>query len=107
MSSPYGIYVNPYTGYIYATDAGMFASSGKLYQWSPLGKLLGSFGTYINPGHFLALKPDGYIGGVNEIIADATDESDSYYNLQGIRVTNPIPGQLYIQKGKKIIYRQQ
>ncbi len=105
MSSPYGIYVNPYTGYIYATDAGSFASMGKLYQWSPEGERLGTFGTYINPGHFLALKPDGYIGGIDEISADNNDESAPYYNLQGVCVTKPISGQLYIYKGKKIIYK--
>lgn len=57
LQMPYGIYVNPYTGYIYATDAASFAEGGKLYQWDPTGKLLGSYNVYINPGHFLALPP--------------------------------------------------
>ena len=43
IGMPYGIYVNPYTGYIYATDAGGFVEGGTLYQWSPEGKLLGKF----------------------------------------------------------------
>ena len=60
MSQPYGIYVNPYTGYIYGTDAGSFEGAGYLYQWSPEGKQLGKHKVYINPGHFLALPPDGH-----------------------------------------------
>ena len=55
MSQPYGIYVNPYSGYIYGTDAGSFEGAGYLYQWSPEGQLLGKHKVYINPGHFLAL----------------------------------------------------
>ena len=60
MDQPYGIYVNPYTGYIYGTDAGSFEGAGYLFQWSPDGQLLGKHKVYINPGHFLALPPDGH-----------------------------------------------
>ncbi len=60
MGQPYGIYVNPYTGYIYGTDATSFEGAGYLYQWSPEGKQLGKHKVYINPGHFLALPPDGH-----------------------------------------------
>ena len=60
MEQPYGIYVNPYTGYIYGTDAGSYEGAGYLYQWSPEGKQLGRHKVYINPGHFLALPPDGH-----------------------------------------------
>jgi len=60
MNQPYGIYVNPYTGYIYGTDAGSYEGVGYLYQWSPEGQLLGKHKVYINPGHFLALPPDGH-----------------------------------------------
>ncbi len=104
LSMPYGIYVNPYTGYIYATDAGSFAAAGGLYQWSPDGKLLGTHKVYINPAHFLALKPNEF-SGVNDIILDEPDSDIPVYNLQGIRVTDPRPGQIYIQKGKKFIYK--
>lgn len=55
MIAPYSIYVNPYTGYIYATDAGTHASAGYLYQWTPEGTLLGKHKVYINPAHLLAL----------------------------------------------------
>lgn len=106
LSMPYGIYVNPYTGYIYATDAGSFASAGQLCQWSPEGHLLGKHKTYINPSHFLALPPDGHFSGISDpIIGTEESDDDAVYNLQGIRVTNPVPGNLYISKGKKFIYR--
>ena len=55
MNQPYGIYVNPYSEYIYGTDAGSFEGAGYLYQWSPEGQLLGKHKVYVNPGHFLAL----------------------------------------------------
>ena len=103
---PYGLYVNPYTGYIYATDAASFAEGGTLYQWSPEGKLLGKFGVYINPAHFLALKPDNYMGGVSDVIADPADSDSPIYNLQGIRIASPVPGQIYIRNGNKFIYKQ-
>lgn len=105
MSAPYGLYVNPYTGYIYGTDAGAYTGAGALYQWSPEGKRLGKHKLYINPGHFLALPPDGHFGGVGDIIADRPVRDDAIYNLQGIRVTNPEPGQIYIRSGRKFIYR--
>ncbi|MDE6012917.1 MAG: hypothetical protein K2G91_09335, partial [Prevotella sp.] len=104
LGMPYGLYINPYTGYIYATDAGGFVEGGTLYQWSPEGKLLGNYGVYINPAHFLALKPDNYSGIEN--ISDATETSDMpIYNLQGIKITSLVPGQIYIQSGKKFIYQ--
>jgi hypothetical protein len=98
------MYVNPYTGYIYATDAGEFVSAGSLYQWTPDGKLVGKYKIYINPGHFLALPPDGKFDAVNDITADAPSD-DRIFNLQGMPVTHPVPGQIYIQNGKKFIQR--
>lgn len=104
MQSPYGIYVNPYTGYIYATDAGNYSEAGKLYQWSPQGSLLGKHNVYISPGHFLALNPKGEAG-VESIEVDTDFEAETpYYNLQGVRIDHPQPGQLYIRNGRKIIY---
>ena len=103
LGMPYGLYINPYTGYIYATDAGGFVEGGTLYQWSPEGKMLGKYGVYINPGHFLALKPDNF-SGICEVTAAPEPDSMPLYNLQGIRVTSPVPGQIYIQSGKKFIY---
>lgn len=104
IGMPYGLYVNPYTGYIYATDAGGFAEGGTLYQWSPEGRLLGKFSLYINPAHFLALKPDNNAGIGDVPIADDSDDDSTIYNLQGIRVSAPVPGNIYIRNRKKFIY---
>ena len=120
MMMPYGIYINPYSGYLYATDAASFTSAGKLYQWDPEGNLLGTYKLYINPAHFLALPPDGHFGGQEDpdhpdekpgednavpLILSGKTESP-LFNLQGIPVGNPRPGQIYIRDGKKIIYNQ-
>lgn len=107
IQMPYGIYINPYTGYIYATDAGEFTAAGALHQWTPEGKYAGKYKVYLNPAHFLALKPDNY-SGLTVIPAGDTsaDSSRPIYNLQGIRVTKPVPGQIYITRGKKFIYTE-
>ncbi len=103
MSMPYGIYINPYTGYIYATDAGSFAEAGGLYQWSPDGTLTGTYGVYINPAHFLAVSDDMY-SGIDDVVYDTAGDADApVYNLQGIRICSPRAGQLYIRNGKKFI----
>lgn len=105
LAQPYDIYVNPYTGYYYATDASDYTSGGRLLQWDNHGQYIGSWGVYINPGHILALPPDGmHFGGVDDIVADTPAPADNtIYNLQGIPVTNPAPGQVYIQNGRKFI----
>jgi DNA-binding beta-propeller fold protein YncE len=107
MTMPYGIYVNPYTGYIYGTDAGGFVSAGSLYQWDPSGKLLGKHKVYINPAHFLALPPNGVFQGIDAVRTDAstTDADGALYNLQGIRVSNPQRGEIYICNRKKLIWK--
>lgn len=103
MQMPYGIYVNPYTGYIYATDAAGFVEGGTMYQWSPQGQLIGKYGVYINPAHFLALNPQGE-SGIEDVEIDEPDTADGFiYNLQGIRIVEPQKGQIYIQNGKKKI----
>lgn len=102
ISMPYGIYVNPYTGYIYATDAGEFVSGGALYQWSPEGLLLGKHKVYINPAHFLALPPDGHFTGIEDVTS--TEQEDGYmYDLHGRRITTPQRGHIYIKNGKKVL----
>lgn len=103
MQMPYGIYVNPYTGYIYATDAAGFVEGGTLYQWNPEGELLGKHGVYINPAHFLALNPLGESGIEDVVIIPGNNSDAPIYNLQGIQIKNPVPGQIYIQNGKKYI----
>lgn len=105
MGMPYGIYVNPYTGYIYATDAGSFAAAGALYQWSPEGELLGTHRVYINPAHFLALKPDNYTDGVDDMTIGRTEDAAPVYDIRGMKVTFSRPGNIYIKNGKKFIFQ--
>lgn len=102
IGMPYGVYINPYTGYIYATDAGEFVAAGALYQWSPEGKLLGKHKVYINPGHFLALPPDGHFAGIIETVQEKKDNG-YMYDLQGCRISTPQRGHIYIKGGKKYI----
>ncbi len=102
MTMPYGLYVNPYSGYIYATDADSFASAGALYQWSPEGRLLGRHKVYINPAHFLAL-PGNSQSGISDVITEIPELQTPIYNLQGIRINNPRPDEIYIRNGKKYI----
>lgn len=107
MMQPYGIYVNPYTGYIYGTDAGSFDGSGSLYQWSPEGELLGTHQVYINPGHFLALPPDDWANGIKDLKTpkDSKDPK-GFYDLSGRKMPLPIKGRsgIYIKLGKKTWY---
>lgn len=103
MSMPYAIYVNPYTGYIYATDAASFAEAGAMYQWDAEGKLLGKHKVYINPGHFLALPPDGHFAGIEEI-QNAEFKMQNYYNLNGQKLSAPAKG-VNIINGKKYILK--
>ena len=103
MNQPYGIYVNPYTGYIYGTDASLFEDAGYLYQWSPEGQLLGKHKVYINPGHFLALPPDGqHYNSVDRIVNNKPSDS-KWYDLSGREVLMPHPGQVYVSKYRKMV----
>ena len=105
MMMPYGLYVNPYTGYIYGTDAASFASSGMLYQWSPEGQLLGKHKVYINPAHFLALPPDGHFTGMSQLqTSNFKPQTSNTYDLQG-RQAKPTKGGIYVSKGRKYISR--
>lgn len=106
MQQPYGLYVNPYTKEIYATDAGSYTGAGSLLSFTPDGSYTGSYKVYINPGHFLALKPANWNGvqGVETETSEA-DADAPVYNLQGIRVSNPRKGEIYIRAGRKMIWR--
>ena len=113
MEMPYGIYVNPYTGYIYGTDAGSFAAAGQLYQWSPEGVLLGKHKVYINPAHFLALPPEGHgFTDIGSVAADRlgtgrpagqggqqADTGKKTFDLLGRRGARG--GGMYIVRGRK------
>ena len=104
MGMPYGLYVNPYTGYIYGTDAGSFAAAGLLYQWSPEGELLGKHKVYINPAHFLALQPDEQPNGIVQTVNPQSQVS-MLFNMQGQRVAVPQHGRLYVRDGKTFIVK--
>ncbi len=107
MSQPYGIYVNPYTGYIYGTDAGSFEGAGYLFQWSPQGQLLGQHKVYVNPGHFLALPPDGHQDGIADTGPSQIANRHSAFDLQGRPVGNDSQlkkGTIYIKDGKKTVF---
>lgn len=104
MQMPYSLYVNPYSGYIYATDAGGFVEGGTMYQWSPEGELLGKHQVYINPAHFLALKDDEG-SGMEETLMRNELQDGPIYNLQGMRISAPQAGEIYIRNGKKYIHK--
>ncbi|MCM1320057.1 MAG: hypothetical protein NC217_06705 [Muribaculaceae bacterium] len=102
MQMPYGIYVNPYTGYIYATDAAGYVEGGNLYQWTSEGQFINKYGVYMNPSHILALNPKGELG-INTVVTESSDVNTPIYNLQGIRINNPQMGEIYIKNGKKFL----
>lgn len=103
ISMPYAIYVNPYTGYIYATDASSFAEAGLMYQWSPEGKLIGKHKVYINPAHFLALPPDGHFPtAIKDVKTSRKETANTYYNIMGQRTNKNAKG-IIIKGNKKII----
>jgi hypothetical protein len=103
LTMPYAVYQNPYTGYFYATDAGSFAAAGQLVQWSPEGRLLGKHKVYINPGHLLALPPDGQqFSGIREIV-NGKSADGKCFDLQGRRVATPQKGHVYLRNGRKIL----
>ena len=112
MEQPYGIYVNPYTGYIYGTDAGSFEGAGYLYQWSPEGQLLGKHKVYINPGHFLALPPDGIFDNVENFEHPTLNLEHPVYDLGGRQVSDGmlsnggLPRGVYVKNGKKLLIKQ-
>ncbi|MCR5511947.1 MAG: hypothetical protein K6F43_00085 [Prevotella sp.] len=106
MTQPYGIYVNPYTGYIYGTDASSFESAGYLYQWSPEGQYINKYKVYVNPGHFLALPPDGHFTGIRPLqTSNIKHQTSNTYDLQGRSVKAPQRGSILVSKGRKYISR--
>lgn len=103
MKMPYGIYVNPYSGYFYATDAYTNAEGGTLYQWDAKGNYIGEYQLYMNPSHFLALPPSSEL--TNILTPSSQHDQAAIYNLQGIPVSAPVKGQTYIINGKKTLYK--
>ena len=106
MNQPYGIYVNPYTGYIYGTDASLFEDAGYLYQWSPEGQLLGKYKVYVNPGHFLALPPNGqHFNSISQIV-NRQSSNNRWFDLRGRRVEHPRRGNIYVRQGRKTVMKE-
>ena len=60
MQSPYGIYISPYTGHLYASDARAYATNGYVYEFGRDGKQLNRYLLRgVNPSGFLAWQnPD-------------------------------------------------
>lgn len=57
MQAPYGIYISPYSGHLYVSDARSYATNGYVYEFDRQGNQLNKY--YLdglNPGHFLAIK---------------------------------------------------
>lgn len=56
MTSPYGIYISPYSGRLYVSDARSNVLNGYIYEFSSDGSLLRKILLEgLNPAHFLAL----------------------------------------------------
>lgn len=56
ITSPYELYISPYTQNVYFTDAGSYGSAGYLYGYTKEGQpVFASQKTYVNPAHILAL----------------------------------------------------
>lgn len=102
MMTVNGIYVNPYSGYIYVADASEYGSAGSVYQWNPAGELQGIYKVYISPAHFLAVAPEGYFNDIEMIRSEEKDKATGVYNLQGIPMKSPVKGEVYIINGRKV-----
>ena len=61
MQSPYCIYISPYSGHLYVTDARSYATNGYLYDFDPeTGKVTKIRLQGLNPGHVVALSATSY-----------------------------------------------
>ena len=57
MQSPYGLYISPYSGHLYASDARAYATNGYVYEFGRDGRKLGRWLLRgVNPSDFLAIK---------------------------------------------------
>ena len=56
MQSPYGMYISPYSGHLYASDARAYATNGYVYEFGRDGSKLGRFLLRgVNPSGFVAV----------------------------------------------------
>ena len=103
LSTPYELYISPYTKNVYFTDAGSYAGAGDLYGYTFSGeKLFGPLQTYINPAHILALKPSGTADIHRPAVA--SDDAHILYNLAGQPVDKNYKG-VVVRNGRKYIQR--
>lgn len=68
-----------------------------VYKKATLYVPIGSIRNYVSAiywNHFANILESGFEDGVETITSE--DVEAEYYTLQGVRVANPIPGQLYI-----------
>lgn len=64
----------------------------------------GSFLTPDPTNDFLVTFPEGAFSGIDELNVDSDSNAPvEYFNLQGIKISNPTPGQIYIKRqGSKV-----
>ena len=61
MQSPYCIYISPYSGHLYVTDARSYATNGYLYDFNPETENVTKLRLQgLNPGHMVALGAAPY-----------------------------------------------
>lgn len=61
MQSPYCIYISPYSGNLYVTDARGYATNGYLYEFVPDSDTVKKYNLKgLNPGHIVALSNSSY-----------------------------------------------
>ena len=61
MQAPYGIYISPYSGHMYAADARSYATNGYLYEYNPTDTTITKYNLVgLNPGHIVALSPTAH-----------------------------------------------
>ena len=64
MQSPYCIYISPYSGHLYVTDARSYATNGYLYDFDPETEKTTKLRLQgLNPGHIVALSETSYTPG--------------------------------------------
>lgn len=105
LTQPYEIYVSPYTGNVYMTDARAFANAGYLYGYTPDGQeLFEEQKVYLCPAHILALPPAGASFTGIKTVEAAKQHATCTYNLSGQPVDKSYKG-IVVKNGKKGVVR--
>lgn len=50
------------------------------------------------------IETEEFPAGLDDVVVDSATEDQTIYDMMGRRVLNPVPGQLYIRGGKKIVF---